>query len=99
MISRADLVRIAKARLRDARVLQRARCYDGCVYLCGYAVELGLKARICQTLRWQGFPATSGEFRGLQSFRVHDLDVLLRLSGLWGRVRQRHMSDWSIVAT
>ena len=99
MISRLDLRRIAKARVADSEVLFRQRRYDGALYLCGYAVEIGLKARICQTLKWMGYPETRGEFQELQSFKVHNLDILLRLSGVEQRIKTRHMVDWSIVGS
>ncbi len=70
MISIANLEAIALARLADARVLLAAGRLDGAVYLCGYAVELGLKARICRTLQWIGFPDSRGEFQNLESFRT-----------------------------
>ncbi len=84
-------------RLRDAQVLFKGRRYDGAVYLCGYAVELALKARICTTLRWADFPSSSGEFRDLQSFKTHDFEILLRLSGRQSKVRTIHLADWSVV--
>ena len=92
MISTSDVRKIARGRLRDAEVLHRARRYDGAVYLCGYAVELFLKARACRTLRWQGFPASDREFRGLQSFRTHDLETLLHLTGVESKVTAREPS-------
>ena len=59
MLSVLELRKIVRARLRDAEVLHRARRYDASVYLCGCAVEMGLKARACRTLRWPGFPSES----------------------------------------
>ena len=50
MISRTELRRIARARLRDAEVLFGAGRYDGAIYVCGYAIELTLKARICRVM-------------------------------------------------
>ena len=97
MIATKDLRAIARARLRDAQVLLHARRFDGAFYLCGYAVELALKARICRTLKWQGFPESAQEFKGFQSVRSHDLEVLLRFSGVEGRVRAKHLADWSVV--
>jgi hypothetical protein len=82
MIARGELRRIARARLGDAEALFAAHRYDGAMYLCRYAVELALKARICRTLHWDGFPSTAGEFASYQSFRTHNLDVLLNLAGL-----------------
>jgi HEPN domain-containing protein len=98
MISRSDLRRIAQARLQDARALRDRGRYDGAVYLCGYAVEVALKARICQTLRWPGFPSTNREFEGKQSFRTHDLDLLLNLTAVEAMVRSRYAAEWSIVS-
>ncbi|MGI8782787.1 MAG: HEPN domain-containing protein [Acidobacteriota bacterium] len=81
MITTADVRRIAHARLKDAKVLFAGKRYDGAIYLCGYAIELGLKTRICRALNWQGYPESRKEFEGLQSFKTHDLDLLLRLGG------------------
>ncbi|MBI1923693.1 HEPN domain-containing protein, partial [Candidatus Poribacteria bacterium] len=81
MISKDDLRKIARAKLKDAEVLYKNRRYDGAVYLCGYTIETVLKARICRTLKWEGFPSTRSEFQSYQSFRTHDLVVLLTLSG------------------
>ena len=81
MIARADLRRIARTRLRDADILFRGRRYDGAVYLCGYAVELTLKARICATLRWAGFPSTNREFQNYSSFKIHDFEVCYTSAG------------------
>jgi len=99
MLSRQDLRKIAKARLKDAEVLFGGGRYDGAVYLCGYAVELAIKARICKQLRWAGFPESNNEFSKLQSFRTHDLELLLSLSGIEAKVRASHLADWSIVRT
>jgi hypothetical protein len=94
----AELDRIAQARLEDAQALLAADRYDGAVYLCGYAVEVALKARICRTLNWTDFPSTTGEFQAYRSFQTHELDVLLRLSGQEPRVKQQHFSFWNTVA-
>ena len=98
MIPVAELDRIAKARLEDAKVLLQAGRYDGATYLCGYAVEVALKARICRTLNWTDFPSTAGEFQSYRSFQTHDLDVLLHLSGQEVRVKQHHFALWNKVA-
>lgn len=72
--------------------------FDGAVYLCGYAIELTLKAKICRTLKWGGFPSTNSEFQGLQSFKTHRLDLLLSLSGQESKIKTGYLADWSIVA-
>jgi HEPN domain-containing protein len=98
MISRTELRKIARGRLRDAEVLLHFRRYDGAVYLCGYAVECALKARICRTLRWPEFPSTRGEFQNLQTFKTHDLDLLLGLTGREARIKTRLLYEWSVIA-
>ena len=98
MITASELKHLARGRLRDARALFRAGRYDAAAYICGYAVEVALKGRICRTLRWDGFPETNKEFEGYQSFRTHNLPVLLRLSGQQPRVRRRYLAEWAEVA-
>jgi HEPN domain-containing protein len=99
MISRNELRKIARARFKDAEILFAGRRFDGAIYLCGYAIELALKARICQTLKWTGFPSTNKEFEGYQSYKVHRLDILLSLSGQEVKIKTRYLADWSTVAT
>jgi len=60
-------------------------------------VELALKARICRTLKWPEFPESRHEFEGLQSLKTHNLEILLRLSGIADRVRTKHPTEWSVV--
>lgn len=93
-----ELKQLAKARLGDAVALQEASRHDGAAYLCGYAAEIALKARICETLGWNEFPATRKEFEGLTSFKTHSLELLLRLSGKEGFVKSNLLTEWSIVA-
>ena len=101
MIAMADLRASARSYLAAARTLNRRGKGkpDAAVYLCGYAVEIALKARICRTLAWAEFPETPGEFRSYQSFKTHDLDTLLHLAG--GRVERlikgATLTEWSLV--
>jgi len=96
MLTRDELLKIARARLRDAEVLFRSRRYDGAVYLCGYAIEIKLKARICRTLHWNVYPSIKSEFQ--RCFKIHDLDVLLRLSGVESKIKSDVLAEWSAVA-
>ena len=98
MLSAASLKAIARARLADADALLKAGRLDGSAYLCGYVVEMALKARACKTLKWPGFPEKRGEFEGLQSFKTHDLDVLLRLSGREQYIKVNLFPEWTIVS-
>jgi hypothetical protein len=72
-------------------VVTTARCISA-----GYAIELALKARICRHLRWPEFPETGKEFA---SFKTHDVDVLLMLSGRERRIKTAYMAEWSVVAS
>jgi len=98
MLTRKELQKIARARLKDAQILFQNRRYDGAAYLCGYAIELWLKARICRTLGWEGFPSTNREFQNLLSFKTHDLDILLKLSGIEKKIKTRFLAEWSVIS-
>jgi HEPN domain-containing protein len=99
MISRNELRKIARARLKDSEALFQSGRYDSARYLCGYAIELALKARICRTLKWAGFPSTRKDFESLSSLKTHDLDILLKLSGLENKIQAGFAVEWGIVAT
>lgn len=92
--AKAEIAKLARARLKDAKALLRARRYDGAYYLCGYSVELALKGRICRTLRWTHFPQSGNDTRSL---RTHDLELLLKFSGVEPRVKTQHGGEWSKV--
>jgi HEPN domain-containing protein len=93
MATRSHLRKIARARLRDAEVLLEGRRFDGALYVCGYAIETILKARICTTLRWNEYFVS----RDYTSFRTHDLAVLLNMTGRTARIKALHLADWSTV--
>jgi HEPN domain-containing protein len=97
MLSVKDLTSTARARLADAKALLSKGRFDGASYVCGYAVEIALKARIVKTLKWPGFPSENKEFAGLQSFKTHDLEMLLYLSGWQARITSRLPSEWAKV--
>ena len=81
MLTRADMRQIARARVLEAAVLVRAGRFDTAVYLCGYAVEVSLKARICRTLRWAEFPNEPREWQRHHAYlKVHDLRLLAKWS-------------------
>jgi HEPN domain-containing protein len=75
MATRDELRALAQLRLREAEALFAADLYDGCVYLCGYVVELALKAVICATLGVDEYPDE-------QFFWTHNFDRLRLLAGL-----------------
>jgi hypothetical protein len=94
--TRKELQDLALLRLQEAETLFSAGFYDGCAYLCGYVVELALKACICRLLDTDDYPAT-GEYKRV--FAVHDLDQLLFLAGLSAKLDpadQTLLSNWSL---
>lgn len=97
MISTADLMIIARARLTDAEILLNSLRYDGAVYLCGYSIEIALKHKICQTLNWAGFPSTNREFEKFKSLKIHDLDVLLSFTGIETLLKTSYLVEWSAI--
>ncbi len=94
LTTRIDLRKIARARLKDAMVLLNAGRYDGAVYICGYAVECGLKSRICRTLRWEEYPSASK----FDNFKTHNLNDLLQLSGVEENIKKECLAEWSDVS-
>lgn len=99
LIEVAELDLIAEARLNDGKALYAAGLYDSASYLCRYAIEVSLKARICRTLNWKGFPNTSSEWQFYRSFQTHDLEVLLKLAGQEDRIKKHHFTVWSAVTS
>lgn len=98
MIKKTELRKIARERLKDAETLLKAKRYNSALYLGGYVVELALKCRICKALRWEGYPQSRSEFQSFQSFKTHDLDVLLSLSSAADKIKTKYLAEWSAVA-
>ena len=91
MIDKVTLRLNAEIRLKDAQVLLAHGQLDGAAYLCGYAVEFALKARICDTLN-------TGEYLDyLQSYKTHDLERLLFLTGQEAPLKQNVLVEWTSV--
>jgi HEPN domain-containing protein len=93
MATREELRQLAGLRLHEAEALFAAGLYDGCVYLCGYVVELALKARICAVLGIDEYPDRR------QHFRTHDFDELKLLAGLEREITMVNptlLENWSI---
>jgi HEPN domain-containing protein len=92
-----ELQKLSLARLDDAVALEAAGRFDGAMYVCGYAVELGLKARICKTLKWMDFPETRSEFQDYGSLKTHSLGALIRFSGVETEVKSTFVAEWSVL--
>lgn len=96
MTTRNELKQLAAVRLREAEALFAAGLYDGSAYLCGYVVELALKARICRLLDISDYP-DKGDLKRV--YAVHNLDQLLILAGLRKKLtpaNQALFTNWSI---
>src|SRR5215204_665830 len=76
-----ELRAIATARLEDALVLLAGGRWDGAAYMCGYVVEMLLKARICSRLGWTEYPSATLRGKFVDALRTHNLDELLFWSG------------------
>lgn len=96
-----ELKRIALTRLEEAKILHKNSKYDGAAYLCGYVLEIALKARICRLLHLKEYPDTTGELKKV--FAVHNFETLLKLSGLESKLlltkqkRPELFTNWSMV--
>lgn len=81
----------------DSEILLRSEMCDGAAHPCGYAVEIAPKSRSCKTLSWVGYPSTGKEFQNFQSFRTHNLEVLLSLAGIETLIKSQWLAEWSTV--
>lgn len=97
-MQKSDIKKIAKSKLKDAEILFNNKRYEGAVYICGYAVELGLKSQVCKKLRWSEYPP-GHNFHKYKTFKTHDLDILLSLTGKEGIIKTKYFTDWSTVVT
>lgn len=81
MLTPLQLETLVADRIVDAETLIANGRYGAALYICGYAVELALKRRICLTLAWPGFPETSAEFKLTGNLKVHDFPTLVQFTG------------------
>ncbi len=98
MATRRQLQELAFLRLEEAETLYAAGLYDGCAYLCGYVVELALKARICATLGVSDYPEKGSRLR--EALKSHILDDLGLLAGMvheFTPTRPVLLANWSLI--
>jgi HEPN domain-containing protein len=77
--TKAEFQKMAELRLAEAKALLHLGMWDGAYYLCGYAVELALKACIIKMLMaMDAFPER--EFS--RNCYTHDVEKLLELAKL-----------------
>jgi HEPN domain-containing protein len=72
-MKRKDFQALAAVRLKEARVLLRAGCYEGAYYLAGYAVECAPKACISKQTERHEFPDRDRARR----IHTHKLEALV----------------------
>src|SRR3989344_1983318 len=99
MISSPELNKISRARIRDARLLLKNGSYDGSLYICGYAIEVALKAVICKNLCLSGIPHTSEEFSNIARIKTHNLEELLKQvpTPISTKIKSYYLADWSTI--
>lgn len=73
----SEVQALSELRLEEAKALLFTDHFDGCVYLCGYVIELALKAVICKNLKVEEFPREP-------YFETHDFERLLLRAGFSG---------------
>lgn len=77
-MTRKDLQKLARIRLKEARVLLMAECYEGSYHLTGLGVECVLKACIAKLTNRHDFP----DKKFVDRIYTHKLPELLGLAGL-----------------
>jgi hypothetical protein len=90
-----QLNELAYERLTDAKVLQAAGRLECALYICGYALEMKLKYKMCKTLDWDEYPGDGKEKN--RSFKTHKLDDLIHLSEVEKRINAKYILEKSIV--
>jgi HEPN domain-containing protein len=96
MATRQQLRDLALLRLQEAEVLFNTGLYDGCAYLCGYVVELALKARICATLGVNDYPEKGSRLRdAMKSHVLDDLGLLAGMGHDLTSARPALVANWS----
>ena len=117
MKTETEIINLSNEKLRVAEFLLQNNFFDDAYYLGGYSFELCLKAKICKTLDIQDFfdfdntrnrrlPASRNKSKDnlYKSFKVHDYEQLLILSGLYTVFAEKittdleFEADWSIVS-
>jgi HEPN domain-containing protein len=77
-VNRAELQRLARERIGDAKALLTARRWSAAYYLAGYAVECALKACIGKLMKAEEFPDKAFA----EKCWTHDIERLVYLAGL-----------------
>jgi HEPN domain-containing protein len=87
-MKRNDLRSLASLRLKEAKVLLKARHWEGAYYLAGYAIELAFKAVIAKQTERHEFPDKA---RVLDSYS-HSWSKLVDVAKLEGPLNEQRKS-------
>jgi hypothetical protein len=94
MTNPTDIRQLADLRIEEADNLNKVGFPDGAFYLAGYAVELYLKAKICENLNLPTFYSQYAPKTDLaKTFLIHNLDRLILLSGLLPKFESEKATD------
>jgi HEPN domain-containing protein len=97
-MNRVDFQSLALERVGDAEALLQKGRYGAAYYLCGYAIECGLKACIARRTKQDEFPP-----KDANTYYTHDLMRLLGIAGLQSQYDQEKIAEpafeanWAIV--
>jgi HEPN domain-containing protein len=83
--NRSDFQKLAKLRIKEAKVLLDGGLYAGSYYLAGYAVECALKACIAKQTRRYQFPP---DRKSVDNIYTHNLETLMKSANLWSTLLQ-----------
>lgn len=98
-MNRQEFRKLAVIRLNEAKVLLDNRKYCGAYYLCGYALECGLKACISKKIKRSQFP----DLKFVRESWVHDLSQLVKQAALSDdrdkkmKLDKQFAANWGVV--
>ena len=92
-MDRETFKRLAWLRLREAKALLERGYYQGAYYLCGYAVECGLKACLAKKTRRYAFPPDPKKVR--EGYWTHELKNLLKEVGDPLAAEMKNNPNWA----
>lgn len=89
-----DIRFIADSRIEEATLLSENGFYDSAFYIAGYALELQLKAKICEHFDLPDFYSQYVPKTDLsKTFLIHNLERLFLLSGLHAKFMAERIAN------
>jgi HEPN domain-containing protein len=98
-MNRTDLQYLAELRLKEARALLDAGCFEGSYYLAGYAIECAIKACFARKTEKHDFP----NLKAVDQIYKHDPTKLISAAGLeedWDKELKSNRpfnANWAVV--